>query len=80
MEDNKKCEGVLICNCFLVLTFVCSWLGLLFAKYATLFATMKGTKRCLLINFLFQDGVDIIAYLRMGSHKTSNTKRISHCV
>ncbi len=30
--------------------------------------------------FLFQNGINIVAYLNMGNCKTSNTRRISHCV
>jgi hypothetical protein len=68
-----------MCSCFLVSTFVCSWFGLLFVEYMMLFIIMKGRKQCLRINYLFQDGVNIVAYLNMDSHKTSNTRRISHC-
>ncbi len=67
-------------NCFLVLTFVCNWFGSLFVKYTTLFVAMKGKKQCLLINFLFQDGANIVVYLSMGSHKKINTRRILDCV
>ncbi len=59
---------------------MCSWFGSLFTKYMTLLIAMKGRKKCLPINFLFLDGANIVAYLSMGSHKTFNIRRISHCV
>jgi hypothetical protein len=67
-------------NCFLLSTFMCSWFRSLFAKYTTLFVAMKGRNKSLPISFLFRNGADIVAYLSMGIHKISNTRRISHCV
>ncbi len=49
-----------MCHHFLVLTFVCSWFGSLFAKYATFFVGMKRRKRCLLINLLLSNGVNTL--------------------
>ncbi len=45
---------------FLVLTFVYSWFGSLFTEYATLFVAMKRRKQCLLVSFLFLDGVNTL--------------------
>ncbi len=67
-----------MCPYFLVLTFVCSWFGLLFANCATLFATLKGRKRCRPFSFLFGDGANVVAYLTMDIQKSSNITRILH--
>jgi len=64
-----------ICSCLLVLTFVCSWIKLLFANYKMLFVALKGRKKCWSLHFLFQDGVDVLAYLSMNNHKS---RRILH--
>jgi hypothetical protein len=62
-------------RCFLILTFVCSWFGLLFANCLTLFVALKGRKKCWPFNFLFQDGANVVAYLNTDNHKT---RRIWH--
>jgi hypothetical protein len=47
---------------FRTLTFVCSWFGLLFAEYVTLFTTMKGRKRSLPISF-YSKTVSILLHI-----------------
>jgi hypothetical protein len=64
-----------ICPCFLVLTFVCNWFGLLFAHYTTSFTALNGRKKCWPLNFLFRDDADVVAYLNMDNH---NTRKIWH--
>jgi hypothetical protein len=59
----------------LALSSVYSWLCLLFTNYVITFVTMKRRKQCLPLRFIFQDNVNIIAYLTMDHHKSSKTRR-----
>jgi hypothetical protein len=67
-----------MCPHFLILTFVWSWFGPLFVDNVTLFVALKGKKQCWWFNFLFQNGVNVVAYLTMDNHKSFNTTRIWH--
>jgi hypothetical protein len=62
--------------CFLMsaLSFVYSWLCLLFADCATTFAALKGRKQCLPLGLLFWNNANIIAYLTMDHHKSLKTR------
>jgi hypothetical protein len=46
-----------------LLIFSCSWFGLLFVDYATMFTTLKGRERCSPIGFLFRENANVVASL-----------------
>jgi hypothetical protein len=58
-----------------VLSFACSCLCLLFTDYMTMFVTLKGRKQCPPLIFLFQDDVDLIAYLTVDHPKSFKKRR-----
>ncbi len=64
-----------MCFLLLSLSFVCSWLCLLFIDFKTKFVALKGIKQCLPLGFLFWDNMIIIAYLIMDHHKSSKMRR-----
>jgi len=68
-------KNYLICFLLLALSFVCSWLCLLFIDCVMTFATLKGRKQCLPLKYFFWDNTNIIAYLTMDHHKSSKTRR-----
>jgi len=54
-----------------LLHFACSWFGLLFANCVTMFATLKGRKRCSPIGFLFREDANVVAYLTIPKSQLS---------
>lgn len=52
------------------LSFVCSWLCLLFSYYVMVFVALKGRKECLTLKFLFRDNINIVAYLTFNHNKS----------
>jgi hypothetical protein len=58
------------------LIFFGSWFVLSFVEYMTLFVILTWRKQCWPLNFLFQDGAYVVAYLTMDNDKTSNTRKI----
>ncbi len=49
-----------------LLSFACSWFKLLLVNYVMTFVALKGGNSCSLVGFLFEEGVDIVAYLIVG--------------
>ncbi len=64
-----------ICFIVLVVIFVCSWIGCLFTNYMMSFVTLSGRKQCGPLHILFRDGADVISYLIMDKHRSSNIER-----
>jgi len=64
-----------ICFLLLTLNFVCSWLCLLLIDYMMAFVALKRRNQCLPLGLLFQNNVNIIAYLTMNHHKGLKTRR-----